>query len=162
MVKLHVHLHESLLHMLHVSGRVFDHPLSKTQVRPQLGDASARVKTSAKKSVLVKLLQPLSIVDVGFSSGYVLNVTSIHQKHLESTSLKNLEDGNPVHARGLHRDGLDSDTREPVRHLVEIATEASERTYRLVILVAAHRNNMKLRSNVQPRRVLIDSGKIAG
>ena len=161
MVKLHVHLHESLLHMLHVGGRVFDHPLSKAQIRPQLSDAGAGVKASAKKSVLVKLLQPLSIIDVCLSSRHVLHVASVHQKHLEAASLENLEDGDPVHARGLHRDRLDSDTREPVRHLVEIATEASERTYRLVILVAAHGNDMKCRSNVQPRRVLIDRGKIA-
>ena len=53
--------------MLHVGGRVFDHPLPKTQVGPQLSDVGTGVKASAKKSVLMKLLQPLSIVDVGLS-----------------------------------------------------------------------------------------------
>jgi hypothetical protein len=161
MVKLHVHLHQSLLHVLHVGGRVFNHPLSKAQVRPQLSDAGTGAKASAKKSVLVKLLQPLSIIDVCLSTRHVLHVTGVHQKYLEAASLENLEDRDPIHARGLHCNRLDSDSREPVRHLVEISTEASERAHRLFILVAADRNDMKCRANVQPRRVLIDCGKTA-
>src|ERR1035441_7855343 len=81
-VKLPVPLHESLLPMLHVGGRVFDQPLSKTQIGPQLSDVGRGVKASAKKSVLVKLLQPLSSVDVGLSSRHVLHSASVHQKHL--------------------------------------------------------------------------------
>jgi hypothetical protein len=142
-----------------MGGRVFDHPFSMTQICPQLSDGGAGAKASAKKSVLVKLLQPLSIVDVGLSSRHVLYVPSVHQKDLKASSFENLEDRDPVHARGLHRDCLDSDTREPVRHLVEIATETSERPNRLVVLVAAHGNDMKCRSNVQPRSVLINRGK---
>src|ERR1700675_4777257 len=98
MVKLHVHLHESLLHMLHVGGRVFDHPLPKTQICSQLRDVGTGVKASPKKSVLVKLLQPLSIVDVCLSSRHVLHIASVHQKHLKAASLENLEDRDPVHA----------------------------------------------------------------
>src|SRR3954471_3229513 len=101
MLKLYVHLHESLLHMLYVGRRVFDHPLSKTQIGPQLSDLGAGVKASAKKSVLVKLLQPLSIVDVGLSTGHVLHIASVHQKHFKASSLENLEDRYPVDARGL-------------------------------------------------------------
>src|SRR5450756_425125 len=92
MVKLHVHLHESLLHMLYMGGRVFDHPFSMTQICPQLSDGGAGAKASAKKSVLVKLLQPLSIVDVGLSSRHVLYVPSVHQKDLKASSFENLED----------------------------------------------------------------------
>jgi hypothetical protein len=56
MMKLHVHLHEGLLHVLHVRGRVFDDRLSMTQVCTQAGHSVARAEASSQQSVLVKLL----------------------------------------------------------------------------------------------------------
>jgi hypothetical protein len=73
--------------MLHVGRRVFNHLLSKTQICAQLSDFGAGVKASAKKSVLVKLLQPLSIVDVGLSPRHVLHSASVHQKHFKASRL---------------------------------------------------------------------------
>src|SRR5580704_6168021 len=49
MVKLHVHLYESLLHVLDMGGGAFNQPLSKAQVGPQLSDAGTGVKASAMK-----------------------------------------------------------------------------------------------------------------
>jgi hypothetical protein len=47
MVKLEVHLHEGLLHMLDMRGRVFHQPLPVTQIGTECGDLGIRAKASA-------------------------------------------------------------------------------------------------------------------
>src|SRR5262249_54311727 len=118
MVKLYVHLHESLLHVLYMRDRILDHPLSMTQVRSQLSDAGARSKASSKQTVLVELLQPLRVVDVALSPTYVPHMSCAHKNDIKAMSPENLEDGYPVHTRGFHCDGLDSQSHEPVSHMM--------------------------------------------
>src|SRR4051794_36043036 len=106
-MQLDIHQHEGLLHMLDVRGRVFDEPLAMPKKRPKSGHAITRSKATAQQSVLVELLEPLRIVHVGLAARHVLRVTSVDEKHLEATSLKNLEHRYPVHAGRFHRDGRD-------------------------------------------------------
>ena len=46
----------------------------------------------------MQMLQPLSIRDIGLSTGYVLDVVSIHEVHAEVPLLENLEQRNPVNS----------------------------------------------------------------
>src|SRR6266852_2211255 len=160
-VELHVHLHERLLHVLHVRGRVLDDPLAVTQVCAESHHLVARAETSAQQAVLMELLQPLRIVHVGLSSGHVLHVARVHEKHLKPARRQDLKDRDPVHAGRLHRDRLDAHAAEPVRHPVEIAAEAPKRANGLLILIAAHRDDVKRRSDVQPGRVLIEREQLS-
>src|SRR5712664_1097076 len=156
-----VHLHERLLHVLHVRGRVLDDPLSVAPVSVKKKHLVARAETSAQQAVLMELLQPLRIVHVGLSSGHVLHVARVHKKHLKPARLQDLKDRDPVHAGRLHRDRLDAHAAEPVRHPVEIAAEAPKRANGLLILIAAHRDDVKRRSDVQPCRVLIEREQLS-
>jgi hypothetical protein len=97
-VQLHVHLHERLLHVLNVRGRIVDQPLTMAQVRAQPHDAVARTETPAQQPVLMELLQPLRIVHVRLPPGDVLDVARVDQQHLEPARFENLKDRNPVHA----------------------------------------------------------------
>jgi len=113
-----------------------------------LSEPSGGAKAPAQQAMLVKLLQPLRIVDVGFSPRYVLHISSIYKKHFEASRFQNFEDRYPVHTRGLHRDRFDSYTLEPVRHFVKISAEASKRSHRPGILVTAYSDDMKGGSDV--------------
>jgi hypothetical protein len=56
-VQLHVHLHERLLHVLDVRGRILYEPFAMTQVRAQLGDSLAWTEAAPQQPVRMELLQ---------------------------------------------------------------------------------------------------------
>ena len=151
-MKLDVHLHQRLLHMLNVGRRVFDQPLAMAQVRAQSHDTVARPKAPAHQPILVELLQPLGVVDVGLAAGHVLDVARVHQQHVKPACLENLEYWNPVHAGGFHGDGGDADLFEPMRQAVEIAAEGAEGPNRPCVAIARHRDDVKCRADVDAGR----------
>ena len=137
MVQLQIHLHQRLLHVLNVRGRVLDEPLAQPQIGAQLDDRLAWTEAAAQQPVLVQLLEPLRVVDVRLPPRHLLDVARIDQHDLEAAGLEDLEDGNPVHARGLHRDGRDADGVQPVGERVQVATEGAERPDRRRVTVRA-------------------------
>jgi hypothetical protein len=96
-VQLHVHLHKGFLHVLDVRGRILHEPFAMTQVGAQLGDTVAWTEAAPQQPVRMELLQPLRIVHVALAAGDMLDVARVHEEDLESASLEDLEDGNPVH-----------------------------------------------------------------
>ena len=104
----------------------------------------------------MELLQPLRVVHIGLPARHVLHVARVHQQHFKAACFEDLEDRNPVHAGRLHRDRLDTDAAEPIRHFVQIAAEAPECTNGLFVLIATHRHDVKRRPDIQPSGVLID------
>lgn len=74
----------------------------------------------------MELLDPLTVQNVGFAAGNVLDVVRVDEHHLEATFFENLVDRDPVHARGLHRHGLDLTGLKPVRETVQISREGIE------------------------------------
>ena len=99
----------------------------------------------------MELLQPLCVVNVGLAPGDILDVTGIHEQHLEALRLEDLEHRHPVDARRLHRDGRDADGLEPVGERVQITGEAAERPNGIRIAVRRHRHDMKRRTHVEAR-----------
>ena len=143
-MKLHVHLHERLLHVLNVGGGVIDQAFSMAQVRAQTDHAVAGTEAAPQQAVLVELLQPLRIGHVRLAAGDILDVTRIHQKHFEAVRFEDLEGRNPVHACRLHGDCLDADLLEPVSQLMEVAAEGPERSHRPFISVGRHGDHVKV------------------
>jgi hypothetical protein len=65
--------------------------------------------------MLVKLLQPLRIIDVGLAPGNIFDVARIHQQHFKAARLEHLENWNPIYARRFHGDGRDAHLDQPLR-----------------------------------------------
>jgi len=78
-VKLHVHLHERLLHMLNVGGGVVHQPFAMTQVGAQPDDPGAGAEAAPEQPMLVELLQPLRVVHVGLAARDMPDVARVHQ-----------------------------------------------------------------------------------
>src|SRR5947207_10635989 len=60
-VKLQVHLHQSLLHVLDMGSGVFNEPLSLTQIGAQGCDLSIRTEAPAYQTIGMKLAEPCGI-----------------------------------------------------------------------------------------------------
>jgi hypothetical protein len=155
-MQLDIHLHQRLLHVLDVRRRVLHHAFPMTQDRPQTSERLARTKTGAQQSVLVKLLQPLRIVDVGFASRHVLDVSGVYQQHLKSARLENFIHRYPVDPGRFHRDRLDPRFSEPIRQFAEVRGKAPKRAYRALAAVFADGNYVKRRADVDPGSGWID------
>ena len=88
------------------------------QVGAQPRDVGAWAKAAAQQAVLVQLLEPLRIIDIGLAPRNVPGVPRIDEQHLEPALFQNLVDRNPVDPRRLHGDGADADGLEPIRQRV--------------------------------------------
>ena len=77
MLKLDIHLHQRLLHVLNVSCGIIDQPFAMAQVGPQSDDAIARTKAPAQQPMLMELLQPLGIVNTGLAAGNIPDLARI-------------------------------------------------------------------------------------
>jgi hypothetical protein len=74
----------------------------------------------------VEPLDPLAVEDVGLAARHALQLPRVHEPDLEAARAEKLEEGDPVHARGLHRHGLDVAAGEPVGQGVQIRGEGPE------------------------------------
>jgi hypothetical protein len=83
-------------------------------------------------------------------------LAGIDQNHLESASLQNLEDGNPVNPRRFHGHGFDSALLEPGGQRFQIGGESAKRTD--IFLGASGRNAgpMFPRANVDACGIGVD------
>jgi hypothetical protein len=61
----------------------------------------------------MKVLDPLTITNVCFSARNILYVPSVDQENLESVFFQDLEERNPVHPCGFHRNRIDATPSEP-------------------------------------------------
>ena len=125
-MELQVHLHQSLLHMLDVSGCVFNETLALTQIGAQLRDLAVGSEAATQKAISVQLPQPTRVTDIGLAPRHVLCVTRIDQNDMEPMLLKNLVSRNPVNPGGFHRHTGDAAGCKPFRKLVKILRESSK------------------------------------
>ena len=156
MVQLQIHLHQGLLHVLNVRGRVLDEALTQSQVGAQLDNRLAWAEAPAQQPVLVQLLEPLRVIDVRLPPRHLLHVAGIDQHDLEPASLEDLEDGNPVDTGGLHRDGCDADGLQPVGERVQVTTEGAEGPDRCRVTVRPDRDDVVRRPDIDAGGVRID------
>lgn len=62
----------------------------------------------------MEILEPLAVEDVSFAAGDIFDVSGVDQTYLEASFFQDLEQGDPIDAGGLHRDGLDLAGSEPI------------------------------------------------
>jgi hypothetical protein len=128
-VQLQIHLHQGLLHVLDVRGRVLEQSLAMPHVGAERNDLCPGAKAGTEQPVRVELLDPLRVVDVGLAARHVLRVARVDEHDLEPTRLEDLEQRDPVDTGRLHRDRVDAETDKPVGERDQIRGEArNERT----------------------------------
>ena len=155
MMELQIHLHQRLLHVPNVRGRVLDETLTQPQVGAQLDHRLAGTKAAAQQPVLVQLLEPLRVIDICFPPRHLLDVAGIDQHDLEPSRLEDLEHGNPLHARGFHRDGRDADgvsqSASACKSPLKVQKSAPVR-----VTLGADGHDMVRRPDIDPGGVRID------
>ena len=148
MVKLEVHLHQSLLHVLDMRGRVFDETLALPQVGAQCGDLRLGPEAPAQQAVGMQLAQPSGIADIGLPARHVLGIARVHQDDLEAVLLEDLEGGYPVDAGRLHGHAGDTAGPEPGRQVVQILREGAEGAHGHGAALRADRRHVHRRPDV--------------
>ncbi len=126
MVELQVHLGQGLLHVLGVHGHQLDEPRAVTQDCPHGADGVRGPEGASEEPDGVEVLEPLAVLDIGLPARDVLDVAGVHQADLEAPGLQELEQGDPVHARRLHRHRGDAGLLQPGRQGEEILGEGPE------------------------------------
>lgn len=154
---LQVHLHERFLHALNVGPRTFDERLAMTEIGAEGDDGIGRPKTPAQEAHAVQLADPLTIRDIAFSPGHVLEVPRVHQQHLESAGLQDLVHRDPVDAGRFHRHAPYATGAEPVCQAQQIAREGRKRSHRRRVAIGRHGDKMFRRAAIDPCDVRIET-----
>jgi hypothetical protein len=139
-VKLEVHLCEGLVDVLDVLGAVAQEHRPLAEEAPQEGDVSGGAEGAVEQAEGVELLDPLAIEDVGLAAGDVLHAAGVDETDLEAPIFEDLDEGDPVDAGGLHGDGGDPASSEPVGEGVEVGGEGVELPHVLAFGVGAWGN----------------------
>jgi len=155
-VQLQIHLHQRLLHVLHVRRRVLDQPLAMPQVGTERDDLGSEPEAGAEQPVRVELLNPLRVVDVRLAARDVFRVARVDDHDLEPSRFEDLEQRDPVDPGRLHRDRRYSETDEPVGQRGQICGEAPERAHGLGIKLRRHGNDVKRRPDVDAGRATVE------
>src|SRR4029450_2363773 len=89
--------------MLHMRGSMLHEISPMTEISPQGTHFSIWSKRPGEQSQGVQLLEPLTVLHVGFASWHMLDMATIDQGQLQAAGFQEFEDRNPVDAGGLHR-----------------------------------------------------------
>jgi hypothetical protein len=106
----------------------------------------------------MQVLKPLTILHVGFATGDVFDVTGVDQTNLEPAGFQDLEERNPIDARGFHRDGTNAAGVEPVGDAMEILREGPESACRPIVSIIGNRDVNLGRADVDAGGVEIQDG----
>ena len=128
--ELEVHLDQRLLHALDVHRRALHQGLAVPQIGAQRRDGRGGSEAAAQQPDAMELLDPLAVDDVGLPARDILDVTSVHEHHVDAPCLENLVEGDPVDAGGFHGNGGHAASGEPVGQAMEIGRERLERAHR--------------------------------
>ena len=141
-LKLQIQLPQRFLHPLDVRGRALDQRLPVAEIGPQNGDRRRGSKTAPQEPDAVQLPEPLAVRDIALAAGDVLHVPRIDEDDVEATALKDLVEGDPIHARGFHRHAGDPTGRQPVRETMQIVGKGLEGPHRRRITIGRDGNVM--------------------
>ena len=142
MMQLQVHQRQRLLHVLHVSRRVFQMSISDPHVGAQRSDFACRLKAGPKEATGVKSLEPLGVIDVALATRNGLAISRVGEHNGQSVCLQNLVDRYPIHPRGLHCYSCDTDGDQPIGHLLDIGSEALESSNWVVAQLRRYRRDL--------------------
>src|SRR5262249_2910111 len=146
--ELEIHEGQGILHGVDLSGGEAYELGALTDVGAQADDLIGRTEGRREQAVGVQLLLPLTVDDIGFASGNMLETARIRQANVEAACFEDLEKRDPVVAGGLHGDGLDAAVSEPVGEAVEVGGEGQEAADRLGVAVGWDSNHVEGRPDV--------------
>src|SRR2546425_12037762 len=79
----------------------------------------------------MEILKPLTVGNIRFASGHILDVTRVDQEYFEPSRLQDLKERDPVDSGRLHGHGFDVARFQPVSSSVKVIREGRETAYRL-------------------------------
>jgi hypothetical protein len=95
---------------------MFDEGGAMAEQTVQRAHLGIRAKRAAQQAQAVELLNPLAryAQHVALAPGHMLEMPAIDEKDVEATCFEDLQDRNPVHPRGLQRDGVHAAGAQPI------------------------------------------------
>ncbi|MCY1528338.1 hypothetical protein D9M68_634390 [compost metagenome] len=104
----------------------------------------------------MQALDPLRVVDVGLAPRNGAGVARIGQHHVQTVTLENLVDRNPIHPGRLHRHRGDSQLDQPIGHALQVGGKRLEGLHRLFGEIDGHCHHMEARTDVDAGRTLVN------
>lgn len=121
-----VHQLKGLLDVLDMRGPHLDEIIAVADVSAKRTDLRGRDEGATQKAVGVELLDPLAVENVRLLAGDILDMASVDDKDFKAASFKDFEGGDPVDTGGLHGNGIDLSSFEPISEGMEISGESGE------------------------------------
>lgn len=106
----------------------------------------------------MQVLDPLAVRNIRLSSGNVLDVVGVYDPNVNFSLLQNLEQGNPIHARRLHRDRPNPALLQPVGQPLQIGREGLKALNGFRVSVARYGNEYLRCTNVDSGSIGLDNG----
>ena len=94
---LQIHLCERLVHVLHMHGCGFDQAGAVAAQRADGAYLGVGAEGGIEQADRVKILQPLAVLHVGFTAGYMLDVFGVDQADAQPGRLQYLVGRNQIH-----------------------------------------------------------------
>lgn len=133
---LEIHLRQRLLQVLHMAAGITGEVGPVAQQRTHGADMFGWTEAGAQQADGVEILNPLTVAEVGLAAGQVFAMAGVNQKNFESGGFEDLKERNPIDAGGLHGDGLNATSFEPVTQLKQIVGESGKGSNRVGVGVA--------------------------
>ena len=128
-LKLDIHEGEGVLHVEDVASGLMDEPCPLADERAKEDDLVVRAESRSEQADGVQVLDPLAITDVALEARNLLERAGIDKEDFEAAAFEEVEERDPEAFGGLHGDGCDSASSEPVGEASRSAVKAGkERT----------------------------------
>ena len=121
-----VHDLQSLVHMLNMLGAALDEGSAVAGVSSGGASVFIRVEGAAQEAEGMKLLDPLAILNIRFTTGDIFEMVSIDEFDIKAAVIEDFKNGDPIDAGRLHGHGIDAAFTQPVGQGVQINGEGFE------------------------------------
>src|ERR1035438_5284679 len=155
-MNLQIHLGQRLVHMLHVDCGAVHQAGAVTAQGAKGADLAVGAEGGFQKPHRVKVLQPLTVLHVGFSTRYVLDVFGVDKADTNAGLLQDLVRRNPIDPGRLHGYGGDAALNQPRRHGAQVPGEGLEAANWLRVATRRHRHIDLRGPHIDARRVVLD------
>ena len=143
------------------AGGLGEH-LSLPQVAAQHTEIVSGPKGPGQQTVGMQLLNPLTIEYVGLATRDILNVSRIDQFYFEPTTVKQLEQWDPVNAGRFHGHRGDATLLQPISKLMEVSSEGGKLAHRDFVTAFRYGDHVSLRTDVDAGGVDVDVSQVCG
>jgi hypothetical protein len=106
---------QGFLHALDETTRALNQGGAVPEIPAQGDDAVGGTKAPPQEAEDVEVAEPFAVRDITLAAGEVFHVTRVDEDHLEAAGVEDLEDGDPVDARGFHGRHKQMHLRGPMR-----------------------------------------------